>query len=79
MFNMRRIQKAFLYKNISLNSVIRLQQKSEAVELSHAIKYRRDVCFSQALTSLVSSLMARFWCLTLPDLTFLTICRLIGI
>ena len=59
-------------------SVIRLQQKSEAVELSHAIKYRRDVCFSQALTSLVSSLMTRFWCLDPTDITFLTICRLIG-
>ena len=31
-------------------SVLRLHQTMEAVELSHAIKYRRDVCFSQALT-----------------------------
>ena len=74
--------KTLVRQNVNFHSltfsVIRLQQKEEAVELSHAIKYRRDVCFSQALTSLVSSLMARFWCLDPPDITFLNICRLIG-
>ena len=40
-------------------SVLRLHQTMDAVDLSHAIKYRRDVCFSQALTSLISALMAR--------------------
>jgi inositol polyphosphate-4-phosphatase len=43
-------------------SVLRLRQTSQAVDLSHAIKYRRDVCFSQALTSLVTAVMTRLWC-----------------
>ena len=43
-------------------SALRLRQTSEAVNLSHQIKYRRDVCFSQALTSLVTGLMNRLWC-----------------
>lgn len=42
-------------------SVLRLQQRRAAVNLSHDIKYRRDVCFSQALTSLVTALMSKFW------------------
>ena len=43
-------------------SALRLRQTAEAVNLSHQIKYRRDVCFSQALTSLVTGLMNRLWC-----------------
>lgn len=43
-------------------SSLKLRQTSDAVQLSHAIKYRRDVCFSQALTSLVTGLMTRLWC-----------------
>jgi len=58
-------------------SVLRLQQSKEAVQLTHAIKHRRDVCFSQALTSLVSSLMSRLWC-NPPDPLFLTILTQIG-
>jgi len=50
--------------------------------LSHQIKYRRDVCFSQALTSLVTGLMNRLWC-TAPsaaeaDETFLKVCTKLG-
>ena len=59
-------------------SVLRLQQTSEAVDLSHAIKYRRDVCFSQALSSLVTAFMARFWCIEPPDATFLHVCFQLG-
>jgi len=51
-------------------SVLRLKQVEEAVTLTHEIKYRRDVCFSQALTSLVSSLMSRLWCRN-PDIQFI--------
>uniref|UniRef100_A0A0K2UL75 Type I inositol3,4bisphosphate 4phosphatase-like [Bombus impatiens] n=1 Tax=Lepeophtheirus salmonis TaxID=72036 RepID=A0A0K2UL75_LEPSM len=58
-------------------SVLRLQQLHEAVDLSRSIKHRRDVCFSQALTSLLSALMARFWCRA-PDLTFLMVCMELG-
>ena len=62
-------------------SALRLRQTSEAVNLSHQIKYRRDVCFSQALTSLVTGLMNRLWC-TAPsaaeaDETFLKVCTLV--
>ncbi|QQP37923.1 Type I inositol3_4bisphosphate 4phosphatase-like [Caligus rogercresseyi] len=58
-------------------SVLRLQQLNEAVDLSRSIKHRRDVCFSQALTSLLSALMARFWCRS-PDPAFLNVCIELG-
>lgn len=58
-------------------SVLRLQQSKEAVKLTHLVKYRRDVCFSQALTSLVSALMARLWCRP-PDPGFLTLLTTLG-
>jgi len=58
-------------------SVLRLQQMEEAVELTHRVKHRRDVCFSQALTSLVSALMSRLWCHQ-PDPTFLALLTTIG-
>jgi len=58
-------------------SVLRLQQLKEAVQLTHAVKYRRDVCFSQALTSLVSALMSRLWC-NPPDPVFLSVLTQIG-
>jgi hypothetical protein len=62
-------------------SALRLRQTAEAVNLSHQIKYRRDVCFSQALTSLVTGLMNRLWC-TAPsaaeaDETFLKVYTLV--
>ena len=58
-------------------SVLRLQQMKEAVHLTHAVKHRRDVCFSQALTSLVSALMTRLWC-NPPDPVFLSVLTQIG-
>lgn len=58
-------------------SIVRLQQQNEAVSLSHAVRYRRDVCFSQALTTLVSGLMAKLWCVE-PDPHFLALCVSIG-
>ncbi len=42
-------------------SVLRLQQNRQSVDLSRDIRHRRDICFSQALTSLVSALMVKFW------------------
>ncbi|KAL5277009.1 INPP4A family protein [Megaselia abdita] len=44
-----------------MHSVQRLQQDSKKISTNLAIMYRRDVCFSQALTSLVTSLMAKLW------------------
>ena len=58
-------------------SVLRLQQSGEAVQLTAEVKHRRDVCFSQALTSLVSSLMSRLWCHP-PDPVFLSVLTQIG-
>ena len=58
-------------------SVFRLEQSPEAVKLTAEVKHRRDVCFSQALTSLVSALMSRLWCHP-PDPVFLSVLTQIG-
>ena len=58
-------------------SVFRLQQSSEAVRLTASVKHRRDICFSQALTSLVSALMSRLWSHP-PDPVFLSVLTQIG-
>ena len=58
-------------------SVFRLQQSPEAVRLTASVKHRRDICFSQALTSLVSALMSRLWCHP-PDPVFLSVLTQIG-
>ncbi|XP_065084950.1 inositol polyphosphate-4-phosphatase type I A isoform X2 [Ochlerotatus camptorhynchus] len=44
-----------------MHSVQRLQQDMKKTSTVLAVMYRRDVCFSQALTSLVSALMAKLW------------------
>ena len=61
-------------------SVLRLQQTPSAVQLTHQIKYRRDVCFSQALTTCVTALMTKFWTCEDPleSENFLKICTDIG-
>jgi hypothetical protein len=56
---------------------MRLQQQSEAVSLSHQVRHRRDVCFSQALTTLVTGIMAKLWCSN-PDPQFLAILVSLG-
>ena len=58
-------------------SVLKLQQLQEAVKLTHEVKHRRDVCFSQALTSLTAGLMSRLWC-NPPDPVFLSVLTQIG-
>merc|ERR550517_1946088 len=58
-------------------SVFRLQQSPEAVRLTAGVKQRRDICFSQALTSLVSALMSRLWSHP-PDPVFLSVLSQIG-
>lgn len=60
-----------------VHSVFRLQQTPEAAQKSHSIKHRRDVCFSQALTSLVTGLMTRLWCRK-ADPLFITILSQLG-
>ncbi|XP_030381276.1 inositol polyphosphate-4-phosphatase type I A isoform X2 [Scaptodrosophila lebanonensis] len=44
-----------------MHSVQRLQQDMRSNSVHADIMYRRDVCFSQALTALVSALMVKFW------------------
>ncbi|XP_068159958.1 inositol polyphosphate-4-phosphatase type I A [Drosophila tropicalis] len=44
-----------------MHSVQRLQQDVRCNRIQASITYRRDVCFSQALTALVSALMLRLW------------------
>ena len=58
-------------------SVLRLQQSPEAVQLTAEVKQRRDICFSQALTALVASLVSRLWCRP-PDPLFLSVLSSLG-
>lgn len=44
-----------------IHSVQRLQQDINLIALNLETVYRRDVCLSQALTSLITGLMARLW------------------
>ncbi len=44
-----------------MHSVQRLQQDSKKISSNLSIMYRRDICFSQALTSLLSGLMTKLW------------------
>ncbi|XP_055603104.1 inositol polyphosphate-4-phosphatase type I A isoform X2 [Uranotaenia lowii] len=44
-----------------MHSVQRLQQDMKKTSALLTTMYRRDVCFSQALTALVSSLIAKLW------------------
>ncbi|EEC17505.1 hypothetical protein IscW_ISCW022665 [Ixodes scapularis] len=48
----------------SLLSSVRclLFEPPHAASSSYAVRHRRDVCFSHALTSLVAALMAKVWC-----------------
>ena len=41
------------------------------------VKQRRDICFSQALTALVASLVSRLWCRP-PDPLFLSVLSSLG-
>ncbi|XP_006615511.1 inositol polyphosphate-4-phosphatase type I A isoform X2 [Apis dorsata] len=59
------------------HSVFRVQEDPKAAQRACNVRYRRDVCFSQALTSLVSGLMAKLWCQR-PDPMFLLILTTLG-
>ncbi|KAH8411615.1 hypothetical protein KR215_007300 [Drosophila sulfurigaster] len=60
-----------------MHSVQRLQQDVRCNRLQASIMYRRDVCFSQALTALVSALMLRLWGSEL-DSAYMTLLRELG-
>ncbi|XP_022917406.2 inositol polyphosphate-4-phosphatase type I A isoform X1 [Onthophagus taurus] len=71
---MRKLRQAMdgLLKTARLtHSVFRVQDDPKAAQRVCNVQYRRDVCFSQSLTSLVTGLMTRLWCHK-PDPAFVT-------
>lgn len=78
--SMRKLRQAMdgLLKTARLtHSVFRVQEDPRAAQRVCNVRYRRDVCFSQALTSLVTALMVRLWCYK-PDPVFLTGLSMLG-
>lgn len=78
--SMRKLRQAMdgLLKTARLtHSVFRVQEDPRAAQRVCNVRYRRDVCFSQALSSLVTALMVRLWCYK-PDPVFLTGLSLLG-
>ncbi|KAJ8866130.1 hypothetical protein PR048_033654 [Dryococelus australis] len=78
--SMRKLRQAMdgLLKTARLtHSVFRVQEDSRAAQRACNVRYRRDVCFSQALTSLVTGLMAKLWCQK-PDPAFLAVLSVLG-
>ncbi|XP_036318753.1 inositol polyphosphate-4-phosphatase type I A isoform X2 [Rhagoletis pomonella] len=60
-----------------MHSVQRLQQDMKRNSINLEIMYRRDVCFSQALTALISALMAKLWSTEITE-NFIKILRDLG-
>lgn len=78
--SMRKLRQAMdgLLKTARLmHSVQRLHQDSKKMTATLSVMYRRDICFSQALTALVSGLMARLWG-TRIDTNFITLLYNLG-
>lgn len=78
--SMRKLRQAMdgLLKTARLtHSVFRVQEDPKAAQRVCNVRYRRDVCFSQALTALVTGLMTRLWCHK-PDPTLVTILSTLG-
>ncbi|XP_017773756.1 PREDICTED: type I inositol 3,4-bisphosphate 4-phosphatase isoform X2 [Nicrophorus vespilloides] len=78
--SMRKLRQAMdgLLKTARLtHSVFRVQEEPKAAQRVCNVRYRRDVCFSQALTSLVAALMTRLWCHK-PDPAFVTCLSSLG-
>ncbi|XP_029676508.1 type I inositol 3,4-bisphosphate 4-phosphatase isoform X4 [Formica exsecta] len=59
------------------HSVFRVQEDPKTAQRACNVRYRRDVCFSQALTALVTGIMAKLWCQR-PDPMFLLILTTLG-
>ncbi|KAJ8976461.1 hypothetical protein NQ317_012839 [Molorchus minor] len=78
--SMRKLRQAMdgLLKTARLtHSVFRVQEDPKAAQRVCNVRYRRDVCFSQALTSLVTGIMTRLWCHK-PDPAFVTVISTLG-
>lgn len=79
--SMRKLRQAMdgLLKTARLtHSVFRIQEDRKAAQVACNIRYRRLVCFSQALTALVSGLLAKLWCQK-SDPVFLYILMNVGL
>ncbi|XP_059618868.1 inositol polyphosphate-4-phosphatase type I A [Phlebotomus argentipes] len=77
--SMRKLRQAMdgLLKTARLiHSVQRLQQDMKRTTATLNIMYRRDVCFSQALTVLVSGLMGKLWGAQISDNYIQLMCNL---
>ncbi|KAG8198212.1 hypothetical protein JTE90_015309 [Oedothorax gibbosus] len=59
-------------------SIISLKESTKCLPLSQKVRHRRDIVFSQALTSLVTGLMTRLWCRS-PDPMFIHMLRTVGV
>ncbi|XP_054276724.1 inositol polyphosphate-4-phosphatase type I A-like [Macrosteles quadrilineatus] len=78
--SMRKLRQAMdgLLKTARLtHSVFRVQEDRRTAQKACNVRYRRHVCFSQALTALVTALMAKLWCQK-PDPVFLLILSTVG-
>lgn len=56
---------------------MKLQEDPKSAQRVCNVRYRRDVCFSQALTALVTGLMTRLWCHK-PDPAYVTTLTQLG-
>lgn len=59
-----------------MHSVQRLQQDMKKTSTILSVMYRRDVCFSQALTALISGLMAKLWAQNVTENYINLLCNL---
>ncbi|XP_063709977.1 inositol polyphosphate-4-phosphatase type I A isoform X2 [Culicoides brevitarsis] len=59
-----------------MHSVQRLQQDERKTSTILSIMYRRDICFSQALTTLITGLMTRLWATSISDRYISILCHL---
>ena len=60
-----------------VHSLHRLQLTTEAVHQDHALQYRRDVCFSQALSVACTALLSKLWSRS-TDQIFLSLLQQLG-
>ncbi|XP_060535966.1 inositol polyphosphate-4-phosphatase type I A isoform X2 [Cylas formicarius] len=78
--SMRKLRQAMdgLLKTARLtHSAFRVQEDPKSAQRACNVRYRRDVCFSQALTALVAGLMTRLWCHK-PDPAFVNTLTQLG-
>lgn len=59
-----------------MHSVQRLQQDGKRTSTILTTMYRRDICFSQALTTLITGLMTRLWATNISDRYISVLCNL---